>query len=197
MAAGSRVWPRTRSGGSLCSSWRREFPTVEACRRVEVDRRTGYGWRRPAAHDAKRIARRLRQWAATAAAAPREVSRHYLSLAERAAYLSPAERIVIADRLREGAGQTQIADELGRPQCTISREFHRNTRPDSVGYQPCAAQHSAEARDPCPQAKASDPCPQAKASDPCPQAKASRWPCATSSPPPTGMPVHFCDPHSP
>ncbi|MFV2172361.1 IS30 family transposase [Actinomadura sp. LOL_016] len=64
-------------------------------------------------------------------------------------YLREADRIHIADRLREGASLRSIAAELGRSPSTISREVRRNrtegTR-DDWHYRPHAAQASANAR---------------------------------------------------
>jgi IS30 family transposase len=65
-------------------------------------------------------------------------------------YLSQDERIVIADRWREGVSQTAIAAELGRPRCTISREIDRNAHPDSGDYRPYSAQQRADSRRPRP-----------------------------------------------
>jgi IS30 family transposase len=68
--------------------------------------------------------------------APREISSRFLS---------QAERVLIADRLREKASVRSIARELGRPASTISRESNRNAQPDG-SYQPHAAQQLATAR---------------------------------------------------
>ncbi|MFF3956023.1 helix-turn-helix domain-containing protein [Streptomyces sp. NPDC001890] len=54
-------------------------------------------------------------------------------------FLTEAERIHIADRLRERASIRCIASELGRSPSTISREVRRNRRPMPNGgfaYQP-------------------------------------------------------------
>ncbi len=102
--------------------------TREAARRVGVNYRTAKRWRAEAA-----------QAAATAvpAAAPAEVSSPFLSL---------AERIRIADRVREPGGSLRaIAAELGRPVSTITRELARNQHPDGT-YQPHAAHEKAAAR---------------------------------------------------
>jgi IS30 family transposase len=64
--------------------------------------------------------------------------------------LSQDERILIADRLREGACQSSIAAELGRDRSTISREVRRNRHPGSGDYRPYAAQERADARRPRP-----------------------------------------------
>jgi IS30 family transposase len=65
-------------------------------------------------------------------------------------YLVEADRIVIADRLREKASLRAIAAELGRAPSTISREVRRNVHPPSGHYRPHAAQARAEARRPRP-----------------------------------------------
>ncbi|MFC8824003.1 transposase [Streptomyces sp. NPDC057137] len=44
-------------------------------------------------------------------------------------YLTEAERIRIADRLRENASIRRVAADLGRSPSTISREIRRNRRP--------------------------------------------------------------------
>ncbi|MFF2853033.1 IS30 family transposase [Streptomyces sp. NPDC058001] len=64
-------------------------------------------------------------------------------------YLRDAERLHIADRLREKATIRAIAAELGRSPSTVSREIHRNSTTDPRGqrhYRPHAAQARADAR---------------------------------------------------
>jgi IS30 family transposase len=65
-------------------------------------------------------------------------------------YLGEADRIHIADRLRERATLRAIADELGRSPSTISREIRRNRHPTNGQYRPHAAQARAVARRPRP-----------------------------------------------
>ncbi|WP_455710068.1 IS30 family transposase, partial [Nocardia asteroides] len=65
-------------------------------------------------------------------------------------YLSEAERIHIADRLRERATIREVAAELGRSPSTVSREIRRNRHPFSGAYRPHAAQARADARRPRP-----------------------------------------------
>ncbi|GAA3848845.1 IS30 family transposase [Streptomyces phyllanthi] len=65
-------------------------------------------------------------------------------------YLSEADRIHIADRLREKATVRAIAAELGRSPSTISREIRRNRHPTNGQYRPHAAQARAMARRPRP-----------------------------------------------
>ncbi|MGW6746732.1 IS30 family transposase, partial [Streptomyces sp. NPDC055025] len=73
----------------------------------------------------------------------------------RSRYLCEAERIHIADRLRERATVRAIAAELGRSPSTVSREIRRNgmrLRQNSSRwtYRPHAAQARADARRPRP-----------------------------------------------
>jgi transposase, IS30 family len=71
----------------------------------------------------------------------------------RSRYLCEADRIHIADRLREKASIRAIAAELGRSPSTVSREIRRNGTIDPRGrrhYRPHAAQSRAEARRPRP-----------------------------------------------
>ncbi|WP_220181974.1 IS30 family transposase, partial [Rhodococcus sp. AG1013] len=65
-------------------------------------------------------------------------------------YLCEADRINIADRLREKATIRDIAAELGRSPSTISREIRRNRHPISGQYRPHAAQARADTRRPRP-----------------------------------------------
>ncbi|MFD4716591.1 IS30 family transposase [Streptomyces sp. NPDC058430] len=70
-------------------------------------------------------------------------------------YLTQADRLHIADRLRENATVQAIATELGRSPSTISREIRRNGIPlrkdaSRWAYRPHAAQARAEARRPRP-----------------------------------------------
>jgi IS30 family transposase len=68
-------------------------------------------------------------------------------------YLTEADRIHIADRLREKASVRAIAAELGRSPSTVSREIRRNRTLMPNGgwyYRPHAAQRRADARKPRP-----------------------------------------------
>jgi IS30 family transposase len=56
-----------------------------------------------------------------------------------ARYLTVAERGVIADGIRAGSSQKDIAEQLGRSRATISRELARNRDPDTGQYRPSAA----------------------------------------------------------
>jgi IS30 family transposase len=68
-------------------------------------------------------------------------------------YLREADRIHIADRLREKTTIRQIAAELGRSPSMISREIRRNGTVDPRGarhYRPHSAQARADSRRPRP-----------------------------------------------
>ncbi|MFE2181538.1 IS30 family transposase [Streptomyces sp. NPDC059455] len=111
----------------------------EACRIVGIDERTGQKWRngRHAYGNRKALP------PINAVAAPSGASR----------YLREADRIHIADRLREKATIRVIAAELGRSPSTVSREVRRNRTMGTRGqwhYRPHAAQARADARRPRP-----------------------------------------------
>ncbi|MCS0635521.1 IS30 family transposase [Streptomyces sp. LP05-1] len=115
--------------------------SMEACRVVGINRRTGKRWRNG------------RQATGSTRSAP--PIRRPLSSVGPSRYLREADRIHIADRLREKASIRQIASELGRSPSTISREIRRNGMPlrgDSSrwAYRPHAAQSRADARRPRP-----------------------------------------------
>ncbi|MFD5589802.1 IS30 family transposase [Streptomyces sp. NPDC058733] len=113
--------------------------TKEACRIVGINTKTGRRWRNGRSAD-------NRQKAAPpihAVVPPSGPSR----------YLCEADRILIADRLREKASVRAIAAELGRSPSTISREIRRNRTNGPRGqwyYRPYAAQARADARRPRP-----------------------------------------------
>ncbi|GAA1683539.1 hypothetical protein GCM10009733_095060 [Nonomuraea maheshkhaliensis] len=121
---------------------RQGYSNREASRQVGVNERTGREWRngrmdpsrfRPPAHGER-------------AAVATESGR----------YLCEAERLHIADRVREKASLRQIARELGRSPSTISREIRRNrthVRGSQWVYRPYAAQARAEARRPRPKSR--------------------------------------------
>lgn len=111
---------------------------VEACRIVGINYRTGKRWRNGRAPSGRTVGA-----SPIPAVAPSGPSR----------YLREADRIPIADRLREKATIRQIATELGRSPSTISREIRRNGTVDPRGarhYRPHAAQTRAESRRPRP-----------------------------------------------
>ncbi|WP_215451804.1 IS30 family transposase [Streptomyces sp. ATCC 21386] len=112
------------------------YSNKEACRLVGIDARTGRKWRNGRSAD-------RRQKAAppiNAVVPPSGPSR----------YLREADRIHIADRLREKATVRAIAAELGRSPSTVSREIRRNRHPGNGQYRPHAAQARADARRPRP-----------------------------------------------
>jgi transposase, IS30 family len=112
------------------------YSSVEACRIVGINPRTGKRWR-----NGRQASGRFKAASPiTAVAPPSGPSR----------YLTEDDRIHIADRLREGAGVRMIARELGRAPSTISREIRRNQHPGYGGYRPHAAQRRADARRPRP-----------------------------------------------
>ncbi|MDX3646482.1 helix-turn-helix domain-containing protein, partial [Streptomyces sp. MB09-02B] len=112
------------------------YSNKEACRLVGIDERTGRKWRNGRSAD-------HRQKAAppiNAVVPPSGPSR----------YLREADRIHIADRLREKATVRAIAAELARSPSTVSREIRRNRHPGNGQYRPHAAQARADARRPRP-----------------------------------------------
>lgn len=115
---------------------------AEAARIVGINVRTGKRWR----HGRRASRNRRAVPPLRAVVAPP---------AARGRYLCEAERIHIADRIREKASIRAIATELGRSPSTISREIRRNGM--AVGgntphrtYRPHAAQARAESRRPRP-----------------------------------------------
>ncbi|WP_280694051.1 MULTISPECIES: IS30 family transposase [unclassified Kitasatospora] len=110
--------------------------SLEACKRVGINYRTGKRWRNGRNASGKDKAR-------PPVLAP-------LPTLGPSRYLREADRIHIADRLREKASIRTIAAELGRSPSTISREIKRNSHPESGAYRPHAAQARADARRPRP-----------------------------------------------
>ncbi|MEV7347280.1 IS30 family transposase, partial [Streptomyces sp. NPDC093544] len=113
--------------------------TKEACRIVGINTKTGRRWRNGRSADRRqKVAPPIH-----AVVPPSGPSR----------YLCEADRIHIADRLREKASVRAIAAELGRSPSTISREIWRNRTNGTRGlwhYRPYAAQARADARRPRP-----------------------------------------------
>ncbi|WEH15535.1 IS30 family transposase [Streptomyces sp. VNUA24] len=128
---------------------------TEACRIVGINRRTGTRWRY-----GRQASGKKRAYAPIADTGipwePHEVPARSAAEPEAAGpsrYLGEAERIHLADRLREKASIRTIAAELGRSPSTISREIRRNRRPMPRGgwaYQPFHAHRRAERRRPRP-----------------------------------------------
>jgi transposase, IS30 family len=114
---------------------RQGYGNKEASRLVGVHERTGREWR-----NGRMDPRRQR--------APAQPGQAPVCSPSR--YLSEADRIHIADRLREKAPLRAIAAELRRSPSTVSREVRRNCHPGSGQYRPHAAQARADARRPRP-----------------------------------------------
>ncbi|WNI30570.1 IS30 family transposase [Streptomyces sp. ITFR-6] len=111
----------------------------EACRIVGINLRTGRKWRDGShAHIGKKKAAPPVHQEAPSSGPSR--------------YLREADRIHIADRLREKATVRAIAAELGRSPWTVSREIRRNRHPGNGQYRPHAAQARADTRRPRPKA---------------------------------------------
>src|SRR6478609_9108289 len=115
------------------------YGNTEACRLVGINERTGREWRNG------RTAKDRFRAPARPASAPVVPSR----------FLTQADRLHVADRLREKATVRAIAAELGRSPSTISREIRRNGIPlrgdtSRWAYRPYAAQARSDARRPRP-----------------------------------------------
>ncbi|WTE67898.1 IS30 family transposase [Streptomyces sp. NBC_01615] len=111
----------------------------EACRIVGINPKTGRRWRNGRS-----------AWGSRKAAPPIKA---VVPPSGPSRYLREADRIYIADRLRERATVRAIAAELGRSPSTISREICRNRTVGTRGqwhYRPHAAQARADARRPRP-----------------------------------------------
>ncbi|MDI3409523.1 IS30 family transposase [Streptomyces cavernicola] len=125
------------------------IPYREACRIVGVNEKTGRRWRNG------RNASGLNKAAPPITAVVPLPSAGPIpgEAAKSSRYLCEADRIHIADRLREKATIRRIAAELGRSPSTVSREVRRNRTvlPDGKWhYRPHAAQRRANARRPRP-----------------------------------------------
>ncbi|MFJ7281099.1 IS30 family transposase [Kitasatospora sp. NPDC098663] len=108
----------------------------EACRRVGINSRTGKRWR-----NGRNASGGEKAYPPIHAPLPEDGPSRYLR---------EADRIHIADRLREKASVRAIAAELGRSPSTVSREIQRNRHPGNGQYRPHAAQARADARRPRP-----------------------------------------------
>ncbi|MFE3227624.1 IS30 family transposase [Nocardia sp. NPDC059228] len=121
---------------------RQGYSSVEACRIVGINPRTGKRWRNG--------------WHSPPnGRKPKPPIHVEVSACGPSRYLREDDRIHIADRLREKATIRQIATELGRRPSTISREIRRNGIPvhgniSRWAYRPHAAHRRAEARRPRP-----------------------------------------------
>jgi transposase, IS30 family len=131
---------------------RRGFNNSEACRMVRVHRRTGTRWRfgrnfqtrtGQTVHYPPVIITQTVHGTETHPTSSTSTTPDTSAAAGR--YLSPAERITIADLLRAGLSIRAIAAELGRAPSTVSREVRRN-RDERRGYLPHTAQQIARVR---------------------------------------------------
>ena len=114
------------------------FSSLEACRIVGINPRTGKRWRHGrtiTARDGRKL--HYSPVVTRGAVVGREISDRYLS--ER-------ERVQIADLRAAGAGVRAIAERTGRSPSTISRELRRNRDPDSGQYRPFTAHKLAVQR---------------------------------------------------
>ncbi|MET8326134.1 IS30 family transposase [Streptomyces sp. NPDC005181] len=135
---GSKKLTREREAYFLLM--RQGVSNSEACRILGINRRTGKRWR----HGTNPTGNRK--------GAP-PAMRPTVHPCGPSRYLRDADRIHIADRLREKASIRQIAAELGRSPSTISREIRRNGalwRGIEWTYRPYAAQRRADQRRPRP-----------------------------------------------
>jgi IS30 family transposase len=112
----------------------RGVSNAQACRIVEVNRRTGTRWL---------YGRSVRRTTGGEVHYPPVIN--YQQTVRSARFLSEDERELICDRLRAGASLRAIGRELGRAASTISREVARNS--DEAGvYRPAVAQRLAAER---------------------------------------------------
>jgi IS30 family transposase len=114
------------------------FNSLEACRIVGINPRTGKRWRHGrtvTARDGRKL--HYSPVITRGAVVRREISDRYLS---------EKERVQIADLRAAGAGVRAIADRTGRSPSTISRELRRNRDPDSGQYRPFTAHKLAVQR---------------------------------------------------
>ena len=109
--------------------------SLQACRMVGINPRTGKRWRHGRTITGS-SGRRL-HYPPVINAPAREISPRFLS---------EDERVAIADLHRRGLGVRAIAAEVGRSPATISRELRRNLDPTSSRYRPFTAQRMAAAR---------------------------------------------------
>jgi IS30 family transposase len=127
--------PQTAKREWFCRLIKEGVSSVEACRIVGVNPRTGKRWR----HGRSIVSssgRRLHY--------PPVVSVPNPEISPR--YLSEDERVLIADLRGRGATVRSIATELSRSPATISRELRRNLDAGSGQYRPFAAQRLAAGR---------------------------------------------------
>jgi transposase, IS30 family len=114
------------------------FSSLEACRIVGINPRTGKRWR----HGRTITTRDGRKLQYAPVVSRGKVARREVS--DR--YLSEDERVRIADLRKAGAGVRAIAEQLGRAPSTVSRELRRNRDPESGQYRPFSAHKLAVQR---------------------------------------------------
>jgi IS30 family transposase len=136
-----------RGPGALPQAGKREqyarligqgFSSLEACRVVGINPRTGKRWRHGrtiTTRDGRKL--HYAPVITRGAVVRREISDRYLS---------EQERVRIADLRAAGAGVRAIAERTGRSPSTISRELRRNRDPDSGQYRPFTAHKLAVQR---------------------------------------------------
>src|SRR5580704_1716318 len=144
---GSGVAMGRRGPGALPQVEKREhyarligqgFSSLEACRIVGINPRTGKRWR----HGRTIITRDGRRLHYSPVVTRGKAARREIS--DR--YLSEDERVRIADLREAGAGVRAIAEQTGRSPSTISRELRRNRDPDGGRYRPFTAHKLAVQR---------------------------------------------------
>ncbi|MEU9148949.1 IS30 family transposase [Streptomyces sp. NPDC048349] len=126
----------TQERAAYSQLMRQGLNNKEACRIVGINPKTGRRWR-----NGRNTSGGNKAAPPLHAVVPPSVSSRYLR---------EADRIHIADRLRERGTIRAIAAELGRSPSTISREVRRNRHPGNGQYRPFAAQARADARRPRP-----------------------------------------------
>jgi IS30 family transposase len=135
---GPGVLPQVEKRERYARLIRQGFTSLEACRIVGINPRTGKRWR----HGRTVVAKDGRKLHYAAVITRGAVVRREIS--DR--YLSEQERVLIADLRAAGAGVRTIAERMGRSPSTISRELRRNRGPGSGRYRPFAAHKLAVQR---------------------------------------------------
>ena len=131
---GTGALPMVETRTKYAQLMRQGISNAEACRTLNINRRTGMRWRHGrTVTDARG---RATTYAPISLKAPPTISSRYLS---------EVERIQIADALQVGKSLRQIAAEMGRSPSTVSREVVRNRSPRGKRYAPRAAQVLADA----------------------------------------------------
>ena len=100
----------------------------EACRRLDIDRKTGHWWKNGGTVTRNGVTRIVRP-----------VLDRPDPIAQSTRYLSEEERVAIADGLQAGTSARSIALQLGRAVSTVAREIKRNQDSATGDYRPHAA----------------------------------------------------------